>query len=62
MDALRLLFEGWLALSTIGLLVCACLPYEREKGRLPAAKQDNTASVYTMQFGEAVQVSTDNHF
>jgi hypothetical protein len=62
MEALRLLFEGWLALSTIGLVVCACLPDGREKSTQPAAKQDNTAGVYTMQLNEAMQVSTDSHF
>jgi hypothetical protein len=58
MDALRLLFEGWFALSAIGFFVCACLPDNRDHDTLPAARQDETPNIYT----EAMGVNTVHHF
>jgi hypothetical protein len=57
MDVLRLFLEGLLALSTISFFVCACLADDRD-GTPPGRKQDATTSVYTMQFNQAMQVST----
>ncbi len=58
MDALRLFIEGLLALSTISFFVCAWLADDIDDGTPPARRQDATASGYTMQFNEAMQVST----
>jgi hypothetical protein len=38
MDALRLFFEGWLALSTISLFVCACLADARDNSTPPGRR------------------------
>jgi hypothetical protein len=57
MDALRLFLEGLLALSTISFFVCACLADDTDSGTPPGRRQGATASVYTMQFSEAMQVS-----
>ena len=55
MDALRLLFEGWLALSTISFFVCACLADDRDDGTLPGRSTINVSI-------EAMRLSAVNHF
>src|SRR5262245_46638000 len=59
MDALRLFFEGLLALSTLSFFVCAYLADGSEKGTLPGR---STTTVSTVQFNEAMQPRTLHHF
>ena len=51
MDALRLFFEGLLALSTLSFFVCAYLADDTEKGTSPGR---STTQVSTIQLNEAM--------
>jgi len=59
MDALRLFFEGLLALSTLSFFVCAYLADDTEKGTLPGR---STTQVSTVQLNEVMRARTFHHF